>query len=173
MAFAGLAALAVGGAVACDPGGLSTATVSYTTDRTATAELQRRHVGVRWLTCTGDYGDRSGASGGPAPSATGTTTTVVAVDCQGRTTDDRRITVTGRVTRAVGGACVRGDLVAAVDGDQVFRVDGLGDCGAAPSAVGTPPAGGGVPRPGPTVTVTVTRTIWCVGDPSCGPVEGK
>jgi hypothetical protein len=42
MAVAGLAAVAVGGAVACDPGGLSTASVAYTTDRTATTELDRQ-----------------------------------------------------------------------------------------------------------------------------------
>ncbi|MBL1080788.1 hypothetical protein JK359_02165 [Streptomyces actinomycinicus] len=157
VAVAGLVVVATGAAVACQPGGLGSATVAYTTDQTATAALERRHVNVAWLTCTGSYG---GDARGKAPSPT--ETTVVKVDCQGETDDRRKIVVTGRVTKAVDGACVRGDLTAKVDGRQVFHVDGLGDCDAGPGPTYRPPAPGG---PNPTVTVTVTRTIW--------PVQGK
>ncbi|MBN0048289.1 hypothetical protein JS756_30095 [Streptomyces actuosus] len=163
-AAAGFAVVALGGAAACDPGAVSAATVAYTTDRTATAELERQHTGVRWLNCSAGYG-----SHGATPSAG--TATVATVDCEGRTDDGRDITVTGKVTRAVSGSCVRGDLVAKVGGKQVFHVGGLGTCDTTPSPVGPPPGGG---QPGrPTVTVTVTRTVWCQQDPQCRPVEGK
>ncbi|MET7377610.1 hypothetical protein ABZT08_02085 [Streptomyces sp. NPDC005526] len=175
MAVAGLAAVAVGGAVACDPGGLNSAAVAYTTDKTATTELNRRHAAVRWLTCTAGYegGDRARTPGTRAPSAS--VTTVATVDCQGRTKDGRRITVTGKVTRAVDGACVRGNLTAKVGGKVWFHVDGLGDCDAAPGPTYAPPVTHRPTHdgPGPTVTVTVTRTLWCKGDPTCWPVEGK
>ncbi|WP_234539383.1 hypothetical protein [Streptomyces shenzhenensis] len=185
-AVAGLAVIAVGGVAACQPSGLNTATVAYTTDRTATVELERQHVDVSWLTCTGNSGSSGsstkttkttkGASGTnsanstKAPSAD--ETGVVSVDCQGRTKDGRSITVTGRVTKAVSGACVRGNLVAKVGGKEWFRVTGLGNCDATPGPTyGTyrPPTYG--QRPGP--TVTVTKTIWCQGDPTCWPVQGK
>ncbi|MER6983870.1 hypothetical protein [Streptomyces carpinensis] len=175
MAVAGLVALAAGGAVACDPGGLSTASVAYTTDRTATAELNRQHVSVRWLSCTAHYADggKTGTPGKPTPSAS--RPTVASVDCQGQTKDGRKITVTGKVTRAVDGACVRGDLTAKVGGKVRFHVSGLGDCGATTGPTYRPP-GTHRPtdgRPQPAVTVTVTRTVWCKGDPTCWPVEGK
>lgn len=160
-------AAAVGAGTACDPGGMSSATVAYTTDQTATRELEQQHVDVRWLTCTGDYGDKGG-NGTPTPSAS--EDTVVRVDCKGQTKDGKDITVTGRVTRAVDGACVRGDLTAEVGGKQVFHVSGLGDCDATPSPITAPTYGGGSR---PTVTVTVTRTVWCTGDPKCWPVQGK
>ncbi|MGY5044728.1 hypothetical protein ACWDE0_03570 [Streptomyces sp. 900105755] len=170
-AAAGLAVIAVGGAVACQPSDLNTATVAYTTDRTATAELKRQHVDVDWLTCTGNHGSSARSTmGTKTPSAT--STTVVSVDCRGRTRDGRDITVTGRVTKAVSGACVRGNLVAKVGGKEWFRVNGLGNCDATPGpAYSTyrPPTYG--QRPGP--TVTVTKTIWCQGDPKCWPVQGK
>jgi hypothetical protein len=157
---AGLAVVAVGGLAACEPGGLNSATVAYTTDQTVTAELERRKADVRWLTCTASYDD------GATPSAS--ESTVAEVDCEGETGDGQDITVTGKVTRAVSGACVRGDLTARIDGKQWFHVEGLGDC----DARTTPPAG--LPgRPGPTVTVTVTQTIWCESYPTCRPVEGK
>ncbi|GHF69667.1 hypothetical protein [Streptomyces griseosporeus] len=160
----GLVVVAVGGVVGCDPAGLSAVTVAYTTDQTATAELQRRHVDVQWLNCRGSYGSR-----GATPSAG--ENTVATVDCEGKTRDGKDITVTGRVTKAVSGSCVRGDLVAKVGGKQWFRVSGLGKCDGTPSPV-KPPAGD--TRPGqPTVTVTVTRTVWCEADPHCRPVEGK
>ncbi|MCQ9130635.1 hypothetical protein [Streptomyces hilarionis] len=147
------AAAAALGVVACEPGGLSTLSVAYTTDAAATAEIQRRHVNVRWLTCTA-RDDHEGSDG-----------VVASVDCRGKTGDGRDITVTGKVTRAVDGACVRGDLSAVVGGKQLFRVSGLGDCrSATPSPVGRPsggPTGTARPdvRPTVTVTVTVTETV--------------
>ncbi|MEU9477702.1 hypothetical protein [Streptomyces sp. NPDC048191] len=166
---AGLVGVAGAAVVACQPGDLSTAGAAYTTDTTATAELERQHVDVSWLTCTGAYGSAGRAAGRtPSPSET----TVVSVDCRGETKDGRKITVTGRVTKAVDGACVRGDLTARVGGRQVFHVDGLGDCDATPGPTYRPPThhpGGGQPA----VTVTVTRTLWCKGDPTCWPVQGK
>lgn len=152
--------------VACQPGDLSSASAAYTTDATATARLKQQHVDVSWLTCTGNYGGRP-AGKSPSPGES----TVVSVDCRGETRDGRKITVTGKVTRAVDGACVRGDLTAKVGGRQVFHVDGLGDCDATPGPTYRPPTY----RPGgrPTVTVTVTRTLWCKGDPTCWPAEGK
>ncbi|MFK4149789.1 hypothetical protein [Streptomyces sp. NPDC004065] len=167
MAVTGLVAAGVAGAVACDPGGLSSAAVAYTTDKTATAELNRRDAAVRWLSCTAGYdGGGTRTPGGAAPTAS--ETTVVSVDCQGQTKDGRRITVTGKVTRAVNGACVRGNLTAKVGGRVLFHVSGLGDCGATGGPTRGRPGG-----PGPTVTVTVTRTLWCQGDPTCWPVQGK
>ncbi|KUM80348.1 hypothetical protein [Streptomyces curacoi] len=163
-AAAGLALFAVGGAVACDPGGLNTATVAFTTDQAVTKELERQKADVRWLNCTGSY-DNGDSPGG----ATASERTVVEVDCEGETTDGKDITVTGRITRAVSGACVRGDLVAKIDGKEWFHVNGLGDCDATPSPV-DPPGGG--QQPGPTVTVTVTRTVYCKEHPNCWP-EGK
>ena len=174
VAAAGLVVAVVGGVVACDPGGLGSATVAFTTDQTATKELERRDVDVQWLTCTAsvDGNKASGAGSSPSPSASA----VASVDCRGETRDGKDITVTGKVTRAVDGRCVRGDLTAKVDGKQWFRVSGLGNCDAPSTPTRTPPATWQPPdngRPAPTVTVTVTRTIWCRQDPNCLPVEGK
>jgi hypothetical protein len=172
---AGLAVVAVGGAVACRPGDLGSASVAYTTQQTATGELERQHAKVSWLSCSGDYGGSGGtASAGAAPSAS--ESTVVTVDCKGQTDDRKDITVKGRVTRAVDGKCVRGDLRATVGGRERFHVSGLGDCeGGTPTPPATHrPTAPGLPgQPGPTVTVTVTKTIWCQGDPTCRPVQGK
>ncbi|MER6067301.1 hypothetical protein ABT187_00265 [Streptomyces sp. NPDC001817] len=153
--------------VACRPADLSPATVAYTTATTAKARLEQQHIEVSWLTCTGNDGGGS-TDRSPSPGAS----TVVSVDCRGETKDGRKITVTGKVTKAVDGACVRGDLTAEVGGRQVFHVSGLGDCGATTGPTYRPPT----QRPGggkPTVTVTVTRTIWCKGDPTCWPAGGK
>ncbi|WP_405816739.1 hypothetical protein OG241_19100 [Streptomyces sp. NBC_01390] len=177
VAVAGLVVAVGGGVVACDPGGLSSASVAFTTDRTATKELERRDVDVQWLTCTASVGGGNGnkastSRSSPSPSEA----TVADVDCRGRTTDGKDITVTGKVTRAVDGRCVRGNLVAKVAGKQRFRVSGLGDCDAPSTPTRTTPATWQPPdngRPAPTVTVTVTRTIWCQKDPNCQPVEGK
>lgn len=161
----GLVVVAVGGAVACEPGAIGTASVAYTTDETVTRELNRQKAGVRWLSCTASYGNQDGASSRPASEDT-----VATVDCDGETEDGKEITVTGKITHAVDGACVRGDITAKVDGKQWFRVDGLGDCDAtSPPAVGEPTHRG----PRPIVTVTVTTTVWCEQYPSCRPVEGK
>ncbi|CAL9448101.1 hypothetical protein [Streptomyces sp. NPDC057838] len=163
------AVVAVGGAVACEPGdGISSAAVAYTLDETVTRELDRQKAGVRWLSCTASYGD-SGRSTKPSPSAS--RKTVASVDCQGETDDGKDIDVDGEVTHAVDGACVRGNITAKVDGKVWFEVDGLGDCDAtSPPPVGGGPTNGG---PGATVTVTVTQTIWCDRYPDCRPVEGK
>ncbi|EYT81008.1 hypothetical protein CF54_22105 [Streptomyces sp. Tu 6176] len=199
MAAAALVAAAVGGLAACDPGGgLSTTAVSYTTDRTATAELNRRHVSVSWFSCTArsrDDGKASAPDRGSGSSPAASRSVLASVDCQGRTKDNRKITVTGQVDGTVDGACVRGDLTAKVGGEVLFHADGLGDCRATtvPTYRPTtyrpttyrpttyrpttrlpttyrPPA----PRqPGPTVTVTVTRTVWCGTDPGCPPARGK
>ncbi|MFF7768040.1 hypothetical protein ACIPIU_35835 [Streptomyces massasporeus] len=159
------AVLAVGGAVACEPGAISSASVAYTTDETVTKELNRQKAGVRWLTCTASYGENGGKS---SPSAR--ERTVATVDCEGETDDGKDITVDGKVTHAVDGACVRGNITAKVDGKVWFQVDGLGDCNSTtPPPVGGPADG----RPGPTVTVTVTQTVWCDRYPDCRPVEGK
>ncbi|MFJ4471029.1 hypothetical protein ACIP2X_26595 [Streptomyces sp. NPDC089424] len=152
-----------GALVACEPGTMSSATVAWTTDELVTRELERREVAVQWLTCTAQLGDTS-ASATPSASVRN----VADVDCEGRTTDGRDITVTGEVTRAVGGACVRGDLTVEVDGKQRFRFTGLGDC----DATSAPPVGGAPPAGGPTTTVTVTKTVYCRSAPTCWP-EGK
>ncbi|MER6402933.1 hypothetical protein ABT269_05245 [Streptomyces viridosporus] len=163
----GFVVAAVGGSVACEPGGLSSAAVAYTTDETVTEELDRRKTGVRWLNCTASFGDEDGPS---SSASSGSEDTVASVDCEGETEDGREITVTGKVTHAVNGACVRGNLTVEVGGKRLFRVDGLGDCDAtSPPPVGEPTRGG----PAPTVTVTVTTTVWCDQYPSCRPVEGK
>ena len=156
----GFAVAAAAGVTACEDGGGAEAAVAFTTDETVTKELNKQKTEVRWLSCTGDFGDKNTAS----------RNAVASVDCQGETKDGKEITVTGRITHAVNGACVRGSLTAKVGGKQVFRVDGLGDCDSkSPPRVGQPTQRG----PQPTVTVTVTTTVWCEQYPSCRPVEGK
>lgn len=83
MAAAGLVAVAVGGVVACDPAGLSSASVAYTTDQTVTKELERQKADVAWLSCTASYGGGNKAyTPGKTPSPT--ENTVADVDCTGR-----------------------------------------------------------------------------------------
>jgi hypothetical protein len=173
VAAVGLGAAGVFAVTACQPvDGLSTATVAYTTDQTATRQLERQHVDVRWLTCTAHYGNVDKART-PGNSPSPTENTVATVDCRGQTGDGRAIVVKGKVTRAVNGACVRGDLTATIGGKQWFHVNGLGDCNAAnnptPPVTYHPTNG----QPDPTVTVTVTKTMWCKGDPTCWPSQGK
>ncbi|MBX9395198.1 hypothetical protein K4749_16745 [Streptomyces sp. TRM72054] len=158
---AAVVAAGVSGLVACEPGAMSSVTVAFTTDELVTRELERQKADVRWLSCTADFGERSGS----APSAS--VSTVADVDCEGQTSDGKDITVTGKVTRAVDGACVRGDLTAKIDGKEWFRVSGLGDCDATSAPPAANPPGGG-----PTTTVTVTRTVYCQSAPTCRP-EGK
>ncbi|WP_405879682.1 hypothetical protein OG762_14165 [Streptomyces sp. NBC_01136] len=179
---AGLAVVAGLGVAACEPvGGLSASAVAYTTDRAGTAELQRRHVDVQYLSCTGSYGGGNKAyTPGHTPSASTSTPSVVEVDCRGQTKDRREITLTGKVTREVEGKCVRGNLTAKVGGKEWFHVNVLGNCDAASTPSYTsptykpptykPPT---YNRPGPTTTVTVTKTMWCKGDPTCWPSQGK
>ncbi|MFD7131742.1 hypothetical protein [Streptomyces sp. NPDC059894] len=172
VAVAGLAVVTVGGVAACEPGGLSATSVAYTTDETATAEIERRDVDVRWLTCTAEYGD-----GGTGGSGAETAVSVASVDCEGETGDGRDITVDGQVTRAVDGSCVRGDLRAVVGDKQLFRVAGLGDCASATPSPVDPPASAQPAQPAepgrPTVTVTVTHTVWCQDGGDCGPAQKK
>lgn len=83
---AGLAVVSAFGVAACEPvGGLSASAVAYTTDRAGTAELQRQHVDVQYLSCTGSYGGGNKAyTPGRTPSASSSTPSVVEVDCRGR-----------------------------------------------------------------------------------------
>ncbi|MER6674679.1 hypothetical protein [Streptomyces sp. NPDC000983] len=164
-AAAGLVVLAVGGTVACEGTGISTASIAWTTDQTVTRELERQKAEVQWLTCTASYGDDGEA--GSAPTAG--EQTVAEVDCTGKTKDGKDITVDGVITRAIDGKCVRGHVTAKVGGKTWFEVDGLGDCEGTPSPV-APPSGDA--QPGATVTVTVTRTVYCQEKPQCWP-EGK
>ncbi|MDX6363980.1 hypothetical protein ACFVYF_15865 [Streptomyces sp. NPDC058274] len=173
LAAVALGAAGVFGTVACEPGdGLSSAAVAYTTDQTGTKELERRGADVQWLSCTANYGDGNKAfTPGKTPSSSAHT--VANVDCQGQTKDGREITIKGKVTREIDGKCVRGDLTAEVGGKRWFRLDVLGNCNAASTPTYTPPVTYAPGQPRPTVTVTVTETIWCQGDPTCRPVEGK
>lgn len=178
----GLAVGAVAGLVACEGGGLNTGAIAYTTDQMGTKELERQGVDVQWLTCTASYDSDSGDDGNnsgddnKSQSPSSSVNAVANVDCTGKDKEGRDLTLTGKVTKEVNGKCVRGDLTAKVDGKERFHVDVLGDCDApdpTPSAGLTDPDQPDQPdRPGPTVTVTVTQTIWCQNDPRCWP-EGK
>ncbi|WP_328538858.1 hypothetical protein [Streptomyces sp. NBC_00344] len=156
---AAAAAAAVAGVTACDPvGGLDTASVAYTTDRTATSALEHHGVGVQWLSCTADDGKADYGHTRVTPSPSASARSVAKVDCQGRTKNGKDITVKGKVTKAVDGRCVRGDLTGRVGGELAFRATLLGNCDAAPTSSGAnPPGTGGGARPTVTVTVTVTQ----------------
>ena len=156
-----LAVVVAGGLTACDPAGLNSASVAYTTDQTVTKELERQKANVQWLTCQASYGNR--------PTPTATDNAVAEVHCTGETTSNQDIDVDGKITRVVNGQCVRGELTAKIDGKQWFQVNGLGNCDASPE----PNTPGGNGQPGDTVTVTVTETIWCDKYPDCRPVQGK
>ncbi|WP_172639475.1 hypothetical protein [Streptomyces tailanensis] len=165
----GLGVGAVVGLVGCEMGdGLSTGAVAITTDQMGTKELERQGLDVQWLNCTASY-DNSGSN--QSQSASPSPNTVANVDCEGEDKKGREITLTGKVTQEVNGKCVRGDLTAKVDGKEWFHVDVLGNCNA-PDPTPTPGAPDQPGQPGPTVTVTVTQTIWCQKDPQCWP-EGK
>ncbi|MFJ5720151.1 hypothetical protein [Streptomyces sp. NPDC093149] len=155
LAASALAGAAVAGVVACEPvGGLNSASIAVTTDRTGTSALERNGVDVQWLSCTADVvGDRIG---GASPSAA---RGIADVDCTGRTGAGKAITIAGQVTQALDGRCVRGDLTGKAAGKVVFRADVLGNCNAVPSPVAVNPLlGGGNGGARPTVTVTVTVT---------------
>ncbi|WP_327275317.1 hypothetical protein OG609_27860 [Streptomyces sp. NBC_01224] len=157
LAASALAGAAVASVVACEPtGSLNSTSIAVTTDLTGTSALERNGVDVRWLNCTADVvGDRlQGAS--PSASAR----RIADVDCTGKTGSGKDIKITGKVTQALDGRCVRGDLTARTGGKAVFRTDVLGNCNnTAPSAVGANPSrGGGSGGARPTVTVTVTVT---------------
>ena len=151
------ATVAIG--TACEPtaGGLDSAAIALTTDQTGTRALERTGLKVQWMSCTSQTGERSpaktqGASNSPVRN-------IATVDCQGETTDNRKITLKGRVTEERNGRCVRGNLTARVAGSTVFQANVLGNCGAPPST-GRPtatqteePEEPGTPRP------TVTQTV--------------
>ncbi|MFF8911790.1 hypothetical protein ACF08M_00295 [Streptomyces sp. NPDC015032] len=159
LAASALAGAAAAGAAACEPvGGLNSASIAVTTDRTGTSALERNGVDVQWLSCLADTG--RGRTGGASPAAS--TRPIADVDCTGRTGSGQAITIDGEVTQELDGRCVRGDLTAKTGGKVVFRADVLGNCNAAPSNGGwaaNPPMGGGSgARPAVTVTVTVTES---------------
>ncbi|MFE6972897.1 hypothetical protein [Streptomyces sp. NPDC057682] len=159
-AFA-LAAAAVAGLTACEPGnGLNTASIAVTTDSTATRALEHEGVHVQWLSCTASTDGGDGGAGSPSTSAE----RIASVDCNGRTKEGKDISVSGRVDREVEGRCVRGDMTAKAAGRTVFRASLLGNCSAPPSTrapvglIGGGSGGGGGGGARPTVTVTVTVT---------------
>ncbi|WP_445063803.1 hypothetical protein [Streptomyces sp. SAS_281] len=153
-----LAAATVAGLTACEPGdatgALNTASVAFTTDRTATRALEHEGVKVRWLTCTASL-DGGGATRSATPSAT---RRAAEVHCDGKTKSGGDIALDGQVTYAVEGRCVRGDMTAKSGGRAVFRATLLGDCTA--PATTAPPAGSPGRGVGPTATVTVTVTAY-------------
>ncbi|MGW4028981.1 hypothetical protein ACWEFL_06600 [Streptomyces sp. NPDC004838] len=140
------------GLTACEPAadGLSTVSVAFTTDRTATHTMERLGFSVSWFSCTATLGDGDGSA---SPSATPAT---AEVDCRGETASGQKLTLNGTVTDERSGSCVRGRMTARVDGEFAFEASVLGTC-----ATKTPSATVKTPRPGgarPTVTVTVTET---------------
>ncbi|MFJ3085216.1 hypothetical protein [Streptomyces sp. NPDC086838] len=154
-----LAVAAVAGLAACEPAdgvnALNTASVAVTTDRTATRALEHEGVHVRWLSCTASL-DKGGATRSAAPYASARR--VAEVHCDGKTKSGGDIALDGKVTHAVEGRCVRGDMTARTGGRAVFRATLLGDCTA--PATTAPPAGGPGRGNGPTATVTVTVTAY-------------
>ncbi|MEU7184460.1 hypothetical protein AB0B79_04865 [Streptomyces sp. NPDC039022] len=171
LAVAGTVGAAIAGVSACEPaGGLNTSSVAVTTDQAGTRALERIGVNVSWLSCTATLqGDQRATVN---PTATAQRKSVATVDCQGQTARGSDITLTGRVTSAVDGRCVRGNLTARVAGQVVFRVSVLGSCDAdeptgsqRPTVTRTvqPPSSGQSsddptddPPDTPPVTVTVT-----------------
>ncbi|MET8470799.1 hypothetical protein ABZY90_14765 [Streptomyces sp. NPDC006422] len=161
-----LVAAVVATGVACQPvdGDLSPSEVAATTDQQATAELDRQHAKVAWLSCTAAYSGPT-ASGESAPSE-------VKVDCRGKTKDGKEITVQGWVYGVVSGKCVRGKTIARVDGKVWFSYAVLGNCAStegpsAPQDSGKPaPSEDPEPRqPAPGATVTVTETVTVTAPP--------
>ncbi|MEV0438547.1 hypothetical protein AB0I84_10575 [Streptomyces spectabilis] len=184
LAAAGATGLAL---VACDPveGDMSTSAIALTTDKTGTAELERQHLDVAWFNCTASFVKKDGADERKATDEP----REAEVDCQGKSEDDKDITLKGRVTDVRNGKCVRGDLTARVEGKEWFRVDVLGDCeggngndddqgddgdqgdGDNDGGRHTPPVDHDPDpdEPGPTATVTVTERP----DPTCDCYPGK
>lgn len=158
LAATGAAGAAVVGIAACEPttGGLSSVAVAVTTDKTGTRTLERLGFDVGWLTCTANM--RSGRA-----SASPSARSVATVDCTGDTKTGQDITLKGKVTEERSGTCVRGDLIAKVNGKVVFEATMLGNCAGTPTRTParTTPAThrpGEPPEPTVTVTVTVTAT---------------
>ncbi|MFI1829198.1 hypothetical protein ACH41E_22515 [Streptomyces sp. NPDC020412] len=186
-ATASLVGAALIALTACEPTAheLSANSVSLTTDQTATNTLERIGFDVRWFNCTATvertdgakngYGAKDDAGGakngdvdargdGTTDPAPGGATEPATVACEGKTRKGQPITLKGKVTDEIAGACVRGDLDARVDGQLVFEARYLGNCAGGPSGTTTTrdasprrPAADGRARP--TVTVTVTETV--------------
>ncbi|MER5443848.1 hypothetical protein [Streptomyces sp. NPDC002790] len=164
-----LVAAVVATGVACQPieGDLNPSEVAATTDQQATTELNRQHGKVAWLSCTAVYRGPT-PSGESAPSE-------VKVDCRGKTKDGKDVNVQGWVYGVVAGACVRGKVIARIDGKVWFSYGVLGNCAAndATSAPKNPDPGPSKdpepapsedpppqqPQPGATSTVTETVTV--------------
>ncbi|MEU5898181.1 MULTISPECIES: hypothetical protein [Streptomyces] len=160
----GLVGAAALGVSACDPvdGGMNTSAVALTVDEMGTKELERQGADVSWLSCTASYKDKVTPHSGSAG-----TESVIEVDCQGETDDGTDISIKGRVSSVVDGACVRGSLTAKIGGKQWFQVDVLGNCEAGDGdgngdggndggEQSSAPPTHQEPDPTPTVTVTVT-----------------
>lgn len=115
LAWATATVLSVGALAACNDVGdaLTDAGVRVAVDKLGTVKLQ--HDGI-----TIDGGITCRTPEDHIPDK-------VSVECTGRTDDDRKITIKGRVSHE-NGDCVRGDLSATVGTRQVFKVDLLGDC---------------------------------------------
>ncbi|MYW65640.1 hypothetical protein GTY65_16475 [Streptomyces sp. SID8379] len=200
LAAGGLTAVAViGGVVACQPvdEDLNPSTAAATTDQQGTEELERQHVDVAWLSCSGTYVD-GGSSSSPSE---------VEVNCQGKTQDGQDIVLKGTVHGVVSGHCVRGSLTATVGGKEWFHLGVLGNCAeqdnSGEPATSEPPKEESPtqeppkeeppkeeppkeepshqePAPGATTTVTVTATATATAtttapppDPSCSCFQGK
>jgi hypothetical protein len=120
---------AVAGAVGCRPvdGDLNPSTVAATTDQEATRELNRQHAKVAWLSCSGSYDSRAKAARS-SPSE-------VTVDCRGKAKGGKDATLKGWIYGVVPGKCVRGDVIARIDGKVWFHLQVLGNC-APPSGTG-------------------------------------
>ncbi|WP_308315000.1 hypothetical protein [Streptomyces sp. C10-9-1] len=161
VAAAGACAVGLAGTAACQPvgGGLNSAAVAVTTDRTATSTLERLTFEVAWFSCRAQAPT-------PAPGSTATGAPAAAtVDCEGETESGQEITLDGTVTEERAGVCVRGDMTARIAGETVFEATMLGDCSAAATASPEPSRQPG-DRPVPGATVTVTRTVTVTAEPA-------
>ncbi|MFG3257943.1 hypothetical protein [Streptomyces sp. NPDC048172] len=163
---AGAVTAVVLGTAACEPGdagGLSTASVALATDQAGTAALEHAGIKVQWMSCTAHMGTRPGTGTATATrSAKGNE--VARVECEGETTNRKKLAIKGRVTEEQGGRCVRGDLVATSGDRTLFRASVLGDCDAKPSGTTTAPPRPTTTRPTdrptePTDRPTVTETV--------------
>ncbi|WP_344531766.1 hypothetical protein [Streptomyces albiaxialis] len=164
---AGAATAAVLAVTACEPGaggGLSTASVALATDQAGTEALERAGVEVQWMSCTAHMGTRPGTATATRSSRGGE---VARVECEGETTNRKKLAIKGRVTEEKDGRCVRGDLVATSGSRTLFKASVLGNCDADPTRTTRPPRPTDGPTDRPTDRPTVTRTV----DPPTEPPE--
>ncbi|MFP3991278.1 hypothetical protein U9R90_28185 [Streptomyces sp. E11-3] len=182
---AGAVTAAVVAVTACEPVGstMSATAVAITTDQVGTKALEQKNIDVQWLSCSatlGEGGKTTPNTGDPTPSPS--VRSVATVDCQGKTMDDKDITITGKVTEELDGRCVRGDLTAKVDNRVVFEANMLGNCAATTEPPRTPPV---TYEPTPTsppdateppddpARPTVTVTVTADPPPTCDCAPGK